>query len=104
MSELHFAGITFKGGKLVGIIVALSTLIGGAYGAFEVYKDYTDMKAKINSYVAPDLSGFESRLNVFEEKLTNLETLLTEKINNMETLLNTEVNGVKVLNWIRQRS
>ena len=97
MSELHFAGITFKGGKLVGIIVALSTLIGGAYGAFEVYKDYTDMKAKINSYVAPDLSGFESRLNVFEEKLTNLETLLTEKINNMETLLNTEVNGVKVL-------
>ena len=97
MSELHFAGITFKGGKLVGIIVALSTLIGGAYGAFEVYKDYTDMKAKINSYVAPDLSGFESRLNVFEEKLTGLETLLTEKISNMETLLNTEVNGVKVL-------
>ena len=97
MSELHFAGITFKGGKLVAIIVALSTLIGGAYGAFEVYKDYTDMKAKINSYVAPDLSGFESRLNVFEEKLTGLETLLTEKISNMETLLNTEVNGVKVL-------
>ena len=43
-NELEFAGIKFRGGKLVGILIALSTLVGGAYGAFEVYKDYMDMK------------------------------------------------------------
>jgi len=36
MSELEFAGVKFKGGKLVGIIIALSTLVGGAYGVFSV--------------------------------------------------------------------
>tara|TARA_R110002020_G_scaffold337096_1_gene552598 strand:+ start:708 stop:1352 length:645 start_codon:yes stop_codon:yes gene_type:complete len=97
MSEIEFAGIKFKGGKVVGILIALSTLVGGAYGAFEVYKDYMDMKEQIQSYVAPDLSGFENRLSVFEEKTNALEILLTEKISNMETLLNTEVDGVKVL-------
>ena len=73
------------------------SLVGGAYGAFEVYKDYMDMKEQIQSYVAPDLSGFENRLNVFEEKTNGLALLLNDKINNMETLLNTEVSGVKVL-------
>ena len=97
MSEIEFAGIKFKGGKVVGILIALSTLVGGAYGAFEVYKDYMDMKEQIQSYVAPDLSGFENRLSIFEEKTNALEILLTEKISNMETLLNTEVSGVKVL-------
>ena len=53
MSELEFAGVKFKGGRLVGILIALSTLVGGAYGTFEVYKDYIDMRAKINSYIAP---------------------------------------------------
>ncbi len=38
MSELEFAGVKFRGGKLVGILVGLSTLVGGSYGAFEVYK------------------------------------------------------------------
>ena len=47
MSELEFAGVKFKGGRLVGILIALSTLVGGAYGTFEVYKDYIDMRAKI---------------------------------------------------------
>tara|TARA_R110000751_G_scaffold205356_1_gene309583 strand:- start:1345 stop:1989 length:645 start_codon:yes stop_codon:yes gene_type:complete len=97
MSELRFAGITFKGGKLVGIIVALSTLIGGAYGVFEVYKDYTDMKAKINSYVAPDLSGFTGRLDVFEAKLNGLEVLLETKIDRMDKTLDTKIESMDTL-------
>ena len=92
MSELEFAGVKFKGGKLVGILIALSTLVGGAYGTFEVYKDYIDMRAKINSYIAPDLSGIDNRLNLVEEKLTNLETLLNNKITNMEQILQSEIS------------
>jgi len=73
MAEVEFAGVKFKGGKIFVIITALSTLIGGAYGAFEVYKDYIDMREKINTYVAPDLSGFHEKLAVLEERMMSLE-------------------------------
>tara|TARA_R100000995_G_scaffold20096_1_gene8315 strand:- start:5816 stop:6349 length:534 start_codon:yes stop_codon:yes gene_type:complete len=69
MAEIEFAGVKFKGGKMVAVFLALSTLIGGLYGAFEVYKDYMDMKKKITSYTAPDLSGFDKKLVVLEEKM-----------------------------------
>ena len=91
-NELEFAGIKFRGGKLVGILIALSTLVGGAYGAFEVYKDYMDMKEVIKSYEPPDLSGYESRLNVFEEKIINLENVIETKIVNMEQILQSEIS------------
>ena len=64
MAEVEFAGVTFKGGKMVVVVMALSTLVGGLYGGFEVYKDYMDMKEKMASYSAPDLSGFDKRLAV----------------------------------------
>ena len=97
MSELEFAGVKFKGGKVFGILLALSTLVGGAYGVFEVYKDYMDMKEVVRAYEPPDLTGFESRLNVFEEKLTNLETLLNNKITNMEQFLQSEISTAMAL-------
>ena len=97
MSELEFAGVKFKGGKIFGILLALSTLVGGAYGVFEVYKDYMDMKEVVRAYEPPDLTGFESRLNVFEEKLTNLETLLNNKITNMEQILQSEISTAMAL-------
>jgi hypothetical protein len=45
----------------------VSSALGGLYGAFEVYKDYQDMKTKIAKYIAPDLSEFDKRLSVIEE-------------------------------------
>jgi predicted nucleic acid-binding Zn-ribbon protein len=44
MAEFEFAGTTFKGGKMFAVLTALSTLGGGAWGAFEFYADYMDMK------------------------------------------------------------
>ena len=43
-TEIEFGGMTFKGGKAFALITALSTLGGAAWGGFEVYKDYMDMK------------------------------------------------------------
>ena len=40
MAEVEVGGIKFRGGKLVGILIALSTLVGGAYGAFANFKRY----------------------------------------------------------------
>ena len=64
MAEIEFAGLKFKGGKMVGIIIALSTLVGGLYGAFEVYKDYQGMKKKIAEYVSPDLSELNKKMEI----------------------------------------
>ena len=69
MAEVEFAGVKFKGGKMVAVLMAGSTLIGGLYGAFEVYKDYQNMKKKIASYTAPDLSGFDKRISLIQKQL-----------------------------------
>tara|TARA_R110000787_G_scaffold101572_3_gene207107 strand:- start:129 stop:662 length:534 start_codon:yes stop_codon:yes gene_type:complete len=69
MAEVEFAGVKFKGGKMIAIIMALSTLVGGLYGGFEVYKDYMDMKKKILTYTAPDLSGFDKKLAVMDKTM-----------------------------------
>ena len=71
MAEVEFGGVKFTGGKMFALITALSTLGGAAWGAFEFYNDYRNMKAQITSYVAPDLSGFDKRLAVIEELSAN---------------------------------
>ena len=80
MSELHFAGITFKGGKLLGIIVALSTLISGSYGVFIVYKDYMDMKEIMLNYTAPDLSSIQEQIAVSNERINSLESIVKTQL------------------------
>ena len=69
MAELSVGGVSFKGGKMLGMIVALSTLVGTLYGGFEVYKRYIDMEEKINSFVAPDLSDFDKRIELIQQEL-----------------------------------
>ena len=49
MAEVEFAGVSFKGGKMVVLVTALSTLGGGLWAGFEFYKDYMDMKDIIQS-------------------------------------------------------
>jgi hypothetical protein len=69
MAELEFAGVKFKGGKIVIILTALSTLAGGLWGGFEFYKDYLDMKTKIQEYTAPDLTYLEKDIAVVKSEL-----------------------------------
>lgn len=74
-TEVEFAGVKFRGGRIFAILLALSTLGGGLYGAFEFYKDYSNMKDKIEKYVAPDLSGFDKRLAILHEEITALKEI-----------------------------
>lgn len=73
MAEFEFAGMTFRGGRMVGVVMALSTAVGGLYGAFEFYKDYMDMKEQIQMYVAPDLSHFQEQLSVLDAKMSTID-------------------------------
>ena len=57
----------------VGMAFSLvSAGIGSLYGAFVVYQDYMDMRAQIQEYVAPDLSGFQEQISVIDEKMNGV--------------------------------
>lgn len=66
MAEVEFGGMTFKGGKMMILLTALSTLGGATWGVFEFYKDYMDMKEIIQNI---DTDAIEARNNVIETKL-----------------------------------
>lgn len=91
MAEVEFAGVTFRGGKMIAIVMALSTLGGGLYGAFEFYKDYMDMKEAIQSYTAPDLSGFDKKLAVLKQDLDNVKS----ETKTVSESIAAEVNAIK---------
>ena len=80
-TEVEFAGVKFRGGKIFVIITALSTLGGGLYAGFEFWKDYMDMKEKIETYVAPDLSGFDKRIAIMESRMNEEVDLFKEEMN-----------------------
>jgi dsDNA-specific endonuclease/ATPase MutS2 len=64
---ISIGGYEFTPAKLMVAFTIVSSILGGLYGSFEVYKDYVGMKKKISEYAAPDLSGFDKRLAVVEE-------------------------------------
>jgi len=81
MAEVEFAGLKFKGGKIFVILTALTTLGGGLWGGFEFYKDYLTMKEQIQEYVAPDLSGFDKRIDLTKEELNSKTDLIQTEVN-----------------------
>jgi len=69
MAEIEYGGIKLGGSKLLLVIPLLGTIGGALWGGFEFYKDYVDMKEQIQSYTAPDLSGFDKKLALLEEEM-----------------------------------
>ena len=81
MSEntvISIGGYAFTPAKLMIAGGIVSTVLGGLYGAFEVYKDYMDMKAQIQEYVAPDLSAINERITKMEERVDNAVVMVDE--------------------------
>ena len=73
-TEIDIGGIKFKGGRVFLIITILSSFIGVLWGGFEAYQRYLDMESKINSFVSPDLSGFDKKLEVLETEVNMLQS------------------------------
>jgi|TARA_R110000803_G_scaffold22184_1_gene55477 uncharacterized protein YoxC len=67
--EVEFGGVKAKGGKIFAILIALSTLIGGLYGAFEIYQRYLSMEEKINNFVSPDLSKYDEEIAILKSEV-----------------------------------
>ena len=81
---VHVTGI--KGSYLLILFPLFASIIGGLWGGFELYKRYEDMEKLVSKYEAPDLSGFTTRLEVFD-------TQLKEKLKSV----NTDINALKEL-------
>ena len=80
MPEVEIGGATCRGGKLLLVLQLLGSLIGALWGGFEFYKDYMDMKEKIQTYVAPDLSTFDKRIAIIESRLDEEISLFKEEM------------------------
>ncbi len=61
---ISIGGYEFTPAKLMVAATIVSSVLGGLYGAFEVYKDYQSMKEKIAKYVAPDLSDLHKKMEL----------------------------------------
>ena len=66
MAEVEFGGMTFKGGKMMILLTALSTLGGATWAGFEFYKDYMDMREIVQNI---DVGQIEARNAVIETQL-----------------------------------
>lgn len=85
MAEFEFGGMTFKGGKMFAILTALSTLGGAAWGGFEFYKDYMDMKEIIQNI---DTTEIENRNRQIEIKMDEMIVQLNQAIDYSRAIKN----------------
>ena len=98
MAEVEFGGMKFKGGKIFVILTLLSTLAGGLLAGFEFYKDYMDMREKIETYTAPDLSDYDKRIDLAKQKLDMLESeisLILDEVNLVASVAKELKNDLK---------
>ena len=61
---ISIGGYEFTPAKLMVAFTLVSSVLGGLYGCFEVYKDYMGMKKRIAEYVAPDLSELNKKMEI----------------------------------------
>jgi hypothetical protein len=85
-------------GKIAIIFAAISTIVGGLWGGFQVYQQFLTMKEVTAAYVPPDLSGIEGRISVLDERVTSVERLTkinSEALNYMTGSISSSVSGTR---------
>ena len=90
---VHLTGI--KGSYLFVLLPLFGSIIGGLWGGFELWSRYQAMEQQIQEYVAPDLSGFDKRLEVMDGKISSLKVLVAdaqETARDIRTDIKGEVN------------
>ena len=90
---ISIGGYEFTPAKLMVAFTLASSLLGGLYGAFEVYKDYIGMKKKIAEYVTPDLTEIYKKMEVLDANTSKM----TEYTNNIKNDLKSDVRRVETV-------
>lgn len=97
MANIEYEGLKISGTKWLIIFPLIGTIIGGLWGFFELYKRYEDMEQTISQYKAPDMSGFDKRLDVMNTSISSLKELVAdaqETARDIRTDIKGDVNDV----------
>ena len=100
MADVEYKGIHLtglKGSYLLVLVPLFSSIVGGLWGGFELYKRYEDMEQQIQAYVAPDLSGFDKRLEVFDAQLKDKVKFVDLEVSSLKEVISTEIGALKEL-------
>jgi F0F1-type ATP synthase membrane subunit b/b' len=99
---ISIGGYEFTPAKLMVAATLVSSLLGGLYGTFEVYKDYMGMKKKIAEYVTPDLTEIYKKLELVQqasekgtEYTQDIKTDLKQDIRRNESVVENIERSVK---------
>ena len=100
MAEVDVGGVKFKGGKLAVVFTLISTLGGGLWAGFEIYKDYMDMREKIESYTAPDLSGFDKKIALVETQTKAQVELVSQQLDALKSELEIILGEIDLISTV----
>ena len=87
MAEIEYGGIKLGGSKLLLIVPLIGTVMGGLWGGFEAYQRYLSMEARISEFVTPDLSDYDKRIAIMENKFAVIDRSIA--------LLKDEISSIK---------
>ena len=99
---ISIGGYEFTPAKLMVAFTLVSSILGGLYGAFEMYKDYVGMKKRIAEYVAPDLSDLNKKMELTQQNseksvqyTQDIKNDLKGDIRRLETVVDNVERGAK---------
>lgn len=97
---ISIGGYEFTPAKLMVAFTLVSSILGGLYGAFEVYKDYQGMKKKIAEYVSPDLTEIYKKLDVVQTQSQELQKQADKSVQYTQDIKNDLKNDVRRLEGV----
>ena len=100
MAEVSVGGISFKGGKMFAVLLALSSAVGALYGGFEFWKKFQDMSAQIEAYTAPDLSGFDKKIALVESETNAKMDVVLQKVDGLKSELDIVLEEINLISQV----
>jgi len=100
MAQIEYGGIKVSGGKIFILLSLLGTLGGAAWTGFTFYQDYLDMKAKIQEYTEPDLSGFDKKISLVESETQAQMEIVTQKVDSLKSELDLLLEEINLISQV----
>ena len=100
MAEVSVGGVSFKGGRMMAVILALSSAVGVLYGGFEAFKKFQDMSAQRESYTAPDLSGFDKKIALVETQTKAQIELVSQQLDALKSELEIILGEIDLISQV----
>ena len=89
MPSIEYQGLKFTGNKFFIIISLIGAIIGGGWTGYKFYDDYLDMKQQVQEFVAPDLSGFDKRIELVQQEVSMLSEEMQMILSEVELVAST---------------